>query len=115
MAENILPESNEQIDNTSYYSLPSGRFLEDFILEEGLNFAEGSALKYLWRAGHKKGESKEKDLAKFDHYCRYLCRMHNKGFGPQPEYETVRARFREYVHKARTWDGRMWSPPCCRS
>ena len=48
--------NNEQIDNTSYYRLPSGRQLEDFIAEHGLKFAEGSALKYLWRAGKKDGE-----------------------------------------------------------
>ena len=49
--------NNEQINATSYYALPSGRQLEDFIFEWDLDFATGSALKYLWRAGRKDGES----------------------------------------------------------
>lgn len=66
--------NNNQIDNTSYYTLPSGKQLEDFIYHKGLTFAEGSALKYLWRAGKKDGESKEKDLKKAEHYIRFYAR-----------------------------------------
>lgn len=66
--------NNEQIDNTSYYTLPSGRQLEDFIAEHGLKFAEGSALKYLWRAGKKDGESAEKDRAKAEHFINFIAR-----------------------------------------
>lgn len=66
--------NNEQIDNTDYYRLPSGRQLEDFIAERNLSFAEGSALKYLFRAGKKDGESTEKDRAKAEHYIRFIAR-----------------------------------------
>jgi len=62
-----------QIDNTSYYRLPDGRQLEDFIWDRGLSFAEGSAVKYLYRAGHKDGESREKDVAKARHYARFVA------------------------------------------
>ena len=67
--------NNEQIDNTDYYRLPSGRQLEDFIAERGLKFAEGSALKYLFRAGKKDGESAEKDRAKAEHFINFIARQ----------------------------------------
>lgn len=67
-------KNNNQIDNTSYYTLPSGKQLEDFIHTKNLTFGAGSALKYLWRAGKKDGESKEKDLKKAEHYIRFLAR-----------------------------------------
>ena len=66
--------NNEQIDDTDYYRLPSGRQLEDFISERRLSFAEGSALKYLYRAGKKDGESAEKDRAKARHFTRFIAR-----------------------------------------
>jgi hypothetical protein len=66
-------KNNNQIDNTSYYTLPSGKQLEDFIHAKNLTFAQGSALKYLWRAGKKDGESKEKDLNKAEHYIRFIA------------------------------------------
>ena len=69
--------NNEQIDNTSYYALPSGRQLEDFIADYGLKFAEGSALKYLWRAGKKDGESAEKDRAKAQHFINFAAKENN--------------------------------------
>lgn len=66
--------NNNQIDNTDYYRLPSGRQLEDFMAARKLSFAEGSALKYLFRAGKKDGESTEKDRAKAEHYIRFIAR-----------------------------------------
>lgn len=66
-------KNNNQINNTSYYTLPSGKQLEDFIHIKNLTFAAGSALKYLWRAGKKDGESKEKDLKKSEHYIRFIA------------------------------------------
>ena len=66
-------KNNNQIDNTSYYTLPSGKELEDFIHIKNLTFAAGSALKYLWRAGRKDGESKEKDMKKVEHYIRFIA------------------------------------------
>ena len=71
--------NNEQIDNTDYYRLPSGRQLEDFIAERHLSFAEGSALKYLYRAGKKDGESAEKDRAKAEHYIHFIGRRECDG------------------------------------
>jgi hypothetical protein len=68
-----LMKNNNQIDNTSYYTLPSGKQLEDFIHIKNLTFAAGSALKYLWRAGNKDGESMEKDLAKAEHYIQFMA------------------------------------------
>lgn len=72
-----MKPNNEQIDNTSYYKLPCGRYLEDFIHEKCLNFAAGSALKYLWRAGKKDGESTSKDMDKCMHYCKFIARRHD--------------------------------------
>ena len=37
--------NSNQIDNTSYYKLPCGKYLEDFIWSKRLSFALGSALK----------------------------------------------------------------------
>lgn len=66
--------NNNQINNTSYYILPNGRQLEDWIMHEfGLGFALGSAIKYVYRAGHKDGESKEKDMAKAMHYVKFVA------------------------------------------
>lgn len=69
-----MKPNNEQIDNTSYYKLPCGKYLEDFIDEVCLSFAGGSALKYLWRAGKKDGESTSKDMDKCMHYCKFIAK-----------------------------------------
>lgn len=66
--------NNEQIDKTSYYELPGGGQLEDFIAEYELSFGIGSALKYLFRAGNKDGESVEKDRAKARHFIEFEAR-----------------------------------------
>lgn len=66
--------NNQQIDGTSYYCLPNGGQLEDFIAYKGMSFALGSAVKYAWRAGKKDGESKEKDTKKIGHYVRFLAK-----------------------------------------
>ena len=79
--------NNEQIDNTSYYALPSGRQLEDFIAERRLSFAQGSALKYLWRAGKKDGETAEKDRAKAEHFIRANAR--HCGIGVDDSRRTI--------------------------
>ena len=57
----LTPAQTQSIDSIDYVG--------SFIYEKGLNFNMGSAVKYRWRAGHKDGESKEKDLAKCDHYA----------------------------------------------
>lgn len=93
--------NNTQIDNADYYRLPCGRYLEDFIFSRTLSFAEGSALKYLWRAGKKDGESAEKDLAKAEHYIKFICRHSPYGAS------RVREVLREMVIEAVAWDGGM--------
>lgn len=89
--------SNMQIDQTSYYRLPCGKYLEEFIYEKKLNFNMGSALKYLWRAGYKDGESLEKDLKKAEHYIRFeaACRG--------VEYPTVDDEVKTLLEEAYLW------------
>jgi hypothetical protein len=90
-------KNNNQIDNTSYYTLPSGRQLEDFIYAECLNFAAGSALKYLWRAGKKDGESKEKDMKKARHYIRFVAsRTNSSEHDVRMLFDTLIKRAKEY-------------------
>ena len=69
-----MAENNEIIDHPDYYRLPDGRDLEDYIADARLDFILGSALKYMWRAGKKHGESRDKDLAKADHYIKFKAR-----------------------------------------
>ncbi len=88
--------NNTQIDRTSYYALPSGRQLEDFIADRNLSFAMGSAVKYLFRAGKKDGEAKEKDLAKADHFIRFIAARSNLPLNG------VRARALDHTHDAQT-------------
>ena len=89
-------ENCTQIDNTSYYRLPSGLYLEDFIFAKRLSFAEGSALKYLYRAGKKDHESFNKDMSKFKHYCKYLDEhtLYNK-YHTSTSEEYIRQLYRE--------------------
>ncbi len=105
--------NSNQIDKTSYYQLPCGRFLEDFIYNERLNFNFGSALKYKWRAGKKDGESMEKDLAKAEHYIRAEAEMYWRLNGVTNE-ETLKmaaAVNRDVVdrllERAEKWDGKL--------
>lgn len=91
--------NNDQIDNTSYYALPRGKQLEDYIYAKGLNFAEGSALKYAWRAGKKDGESAAKDIAKCTHYCTFLARQAAVDTPP------VQGEVAAWLAEAREWDG----------
>lgn len=92
--------NNEQIDNTDYYRLPCGRYLEDYIYAKEMNFAEGSALKYMWRAGKKDGESNVKDTRKLLHYCNFLANRFcvNR--------DDVADEIGDYMDEASTWDGR---------
>ena len=96
-----LADNAQQIDNTDYYRLPCGRYLEDFVSHWELDFAEGSALKYLWRAGRKDGESRKKDLAKAEHYLRFIVDRHDRG-----DMASVRAHFATMIKCARAWDGK---------
>ena len=97
--------NSTQIDATTYYRLPTGKFLEDFIYYKGLNFNMGSALKYRWRAGKKDGESREKDLLKCEHYIRFetQCR-HMSGTSYNPN-EDVRAEIELLILEANCWGG----------
>ncbi len=98
--------NNNSINNTIYYKLPCGKFLEDFIYYKGLNFNMGSALKYRWRAGHKDGESREKDLAKCEHYIRFEseCRMVDGTQFPV-QTDSVRKELDWLVFEANNWGG----------
>lgn len=91
--------NNDQIDNTSYYRLPCGKYLEDFISYRGLDFAHGSALKYFWRAGTKDGESHEKDMSKCDHYVRFIADREGN------IHANVRTRIGNLYREALKWKG----------
>ena len=66
-------KNSNQIDGTSYYVLPCGRQIEDFIWYRELNFQMGSALKSRYRMGKKDGEPMEKDGRKIGHYTVYMA------------------------------------------
>ncbi len=89
--------SSAQIDNTSYYLLPCGLYLEDFIYAKRLNFNMGSALKYLWRAGYKDGESLEKDLSKAEHYIRFEAKCRGV------DYDVVDWEVKDLLEEAYRW------------
>lgn len=91
--------NNNQIDNTSYYALPCGRQLEDFIWYKKLDFHIGSALKYKWRAGYKDGESFGKDYKKIMHYVRFVVVRTNKSV------EEVEQYVESLYNEALEWDG----------
>lgn len=105
--------NNNQVNNTSYYMLPSGDQLEDFIEAMGMGFAKGSAVKYLWRAGKKDGESADKDKAKAEHYIKFLARVCPQGLpivrradDPQDYTDDMlywRHAVYDLVEKAKTW------------
>lgn len=91
--------NSNTIDRPEYYDLPCGRQLEDFIWERGLSFFTGSALKYRWRAGRKDGESREKDLAKANHFAREIAMRKRVALA------SVQAYVLSLVHDAEVWDG----------
>ena len=99
--------NNTQINKTSYYQLPCGMFLEDFIYSKGLNFNMGSALKYKWRAGHKDGESQEKDLAKCEHYICFEaeCRRSDRTSFSVIDTDIVRYEIELLMQEAMYWKG----------
>jgi hypothetical protein len=91
-------ESKEQINHTSYYRLPCGLYLEDFIEYEELDFKWGCAVKYKFRAGKKEGESEEKDLNKCLHYVCAIasrdCIPHADGYREVCELAEAALRWR---------------------
>lgn len=95
-----LADNAQQIDNTDYYRLPCGMYLEDYIRHMRLDFATGSALKYRWRAGHKDGESAEKDGAKAAHYVRFIAE-HDGCAAAE-----VEKRVAYLLRQAAAWDGK---------
>ena len=94
--------NSNQINSTSYYQLPCGKFLEDFIYYRGLNFNMGSALKYRWRAGNKDGESREKDLAKCEHYIIFEAKCRNPIL---PNPVVIRHEIDQLIVEANSWGG----------
>ena len=103
-------KNSEIIDNPNYYRLPCGKYLEDFIWYRNLNFAWGSALKYLWRAGHKDGEPKEKDMSKCMHYLRSIVKNSNGCFDRVYDEESVRNRLNYLYAEANNWNGVEFYP-----
>ena len=95
-----LADNAQQIDNTDYYRLPCGRYLEDYIRHMRLDFATGSALKYLWRAGRKDGESAEKDMAKAAHYIRFMAQHDGCAV------DSVTERVHYLLREAAAWNGK---------
>ena len=93
--------NNTQIDNTDYYILPCGRYLEDFIWHKRMSFAEGSALKYRWRKGRKDGEDADKDERKCIHYCKYISER-----GLFGRVDAVSRHIDDLVKEATSWNGR---------
>lgn len=91
-------KNSEVIDQPNYYQLPCGKALEDFIYFKGLNFNMGSALKYLWRAGYKDGESEFKDLSKAEHYINFEARC----TGRSPE--EVDGFVKDLLEEAYRWE-----------
>ena len=91
--------NNNSIDNTVYYKLPCGRFLEDFIYAKRLNFNMGSAVKYRWRQGHKDGEPLEKDMAKGQHYIDFEAKCRGV------EWTVVNEEVCNLIKEAMVWDG----------
>lgn len=100
MADTV--KNNEQINNTDYYKLPCGKYLEDFIWFKGLDFATGSALKYLYRAGKKHGEGYDKDHSKCEHYCKFKSKMLNI------PYDIILDEVHNLYDEAHAWDGKPY-------
>ena len=96
--------SNLQIDNTDYYRLPCGRYLEDYIEYKQYSFAFGSCMKYEWRKGKKGGESEAKDAKKTGHYIRFIASA--RGY----DEEKVRILLDNALEGARKWDGKIETP-----
>lgn len=99
------PGSNQQISNTDYYRLPCGKYLEDFIYYKGLNFNMGSALKYLYRAGKKQGESDDKDRRKAAHYIEYEAECRSRVCGRQFTADAIRHEVEALLAEAQGWSG----------
>lgn len=93
-------KNSEKTENPDYYLLPCGRYLIDFMVLKKLDFLSGSALKYIWRAGKKDGESKEKDMKKCDYYCEAISRV--KG---APKMD-VAVGIEVLCKQAAEWDGK---------
>ena len=96
--------NSTQIDNTDYYRLPCGRYLEDYIEYKQYSFAFGSCMKYEWRKGKKDGESEAKDAKKTGHYIRFIASA--RGY----DEETVRILLDNALEGARKWDGKIETP-----
>jgi hypothetical protein len=101
--------NNQQINKTSYYQLPCGLFLEDYIDYKELDFKWGSAVKYEYRAGAKDGEPEGKDRSKRNHYiCEIAAR-------DGAAHDAVLLQVRRHVAEARAWNPspavRNWYAP----
>ena len=69
-----------------HYKLPNG--LEAYDVTKHFDFAVGSCLKYLWRAGRKGGETKLDDLRKVRWYLDKLIEQEEQENASEPNRET---------------------------
>ena len=95
-------KNSEVINDPDYYRLPCGKYLEEFIAYKRLDFMTGCAVKYMWRAGKKDGESNEKDLKKCNHYEKFK----SEWLGVFSK-EDIHQEIVELVEEAREWDGKF--------
>ena len=70
----------DKIDHPSHYNKGKIEVI-DFIEDQKLNFALGSTLKYICRAGAKEGEPKRDDLSKALWYLEYELSLENNPGG----------------------------------
>ncbi len=61
-------------------------------------FLFGNMVKYYMRAGHKQGESREKDMRKFEHYMEwYIMAMQFKHIDPRIPAPPVKPEVRQGI------------------
>lgn len=64
-----------------YYENEHGKDLRDFLMEnspkEWVTFCAINMLKYNVRAGHKEGESEQKEMIKFNDYLKDYCAIND--------------------------------------
>lgn len=78
-----MNENTEMIDHPSHYNTGKYECIDEMIALFGVeavkDFCRCNAFKYRYRAGNKKGESAEKDMAKCEWYVSKLMELENNG------------------------------------
>lgn len=91
MSENINTSEKQEVNHPSYYKGSNGIEAIDVIeaasgFDGALHFCRGSAIKYLFRAGNKKGNSALQDFRKVRWYVNKVIEMlekSNEGIYPE--------------------------------